>query len=135
MAQRLLARHCLPDRCLVSTAKRTRETVAALLDQNLVVSSQVEYISELYLSSPDTILNTVQTDFINHASTPKHIMVLAHNPGLETLADTLSGSRTGAMPTCAVASFSLEAEDFSVVHSANASLEFFTAPKLSEPER
>jgi len=130
MAQRLLARDCLPNRCLVSTAKRTRETVAALIDQKVVASDSVDYLSELYLSSPETILEAVQADFLMQSSANAHIMVIAHNPGLETLADALSGSRTGAMPTCAVASFRVNAADFSVVHSANSQLNFFDAPKL-----
>jgi len=129
MGQRLLERECLPDRCLVSTSRRTRETVAALIDSGVLATNQVEFIDRLYLASADTILDVVQNDFLEQASAPKHVMVIAHNPGLEILGDKLSTQQIGAMPTAAVASFSLEATDFSVVHSANAALEFYIFPK------
>jgi len=89
----------------------------------------VAYIEKLYLSSPETILDTVHSEFSQYADTVKHIMVIAHNPGLEILSDELSGNRTGAMPTGAVASFTIDADDFAVVHSANATLKLHCSPK------
>jgi len=130
MGQQLIERDCKPDRCLVSTATRTRETVAALIDEGLIEASSVEYVDELYLASPDTILDAVQSDYLMHAEQPPaHVMVIAHNPGLEILSDTLSVYQTGAMPTAAVAHFQIDAGDFAHLHTANTTLAFYITPK------
>jgi len=130
MAAELIKRQCQPTRCLVSTATRTRQTVAAFIEAGVVDASSVEYLDSLYLSSPETILDAVHTAFVSESPSPTHIMVIAHNPGLEILADDLSAYATGAMPTAAIASFSIDAEDFAVVNTANSTLDFYISPKL-----
>ena len=129
VAKALMDRGLQPDRCLVSSATRTRETVAALVSEGLVKESRVEFFDELYLASAERLMDVVQTDFIAQAEPPKHVLVLAHNPGLEVLADTLSGFETGAMPTAAVAHFQVDAKDFAVVNTANTQMQYFLTPK------
>lgn len=128
-AKALLNKGLAPDRCLVSSATRTRETVAALIAAGLVNDSQVHYYDELYLASAHRLMDVVQNDFVSQSTPPKHLMVLAHNPGLEMLADTLSGFKTGAMPTAAVAHFQVNANDFAVVNTTNTTLQYFLTPK------
>ncbi len=132
MAEALLKRNLTPDRCLVSTATRTQQTLAALAQGGLVAESSVQYYDELYQASAERILHTVQTDFLSQPTSPQHVLVLAHNPGLEELADKLSGSKTGAMPTAAVAHFQVNADDFAVLNTANTQLEYFISPKNLE---
>ena len=129
MAQELLKRGLAPDRCLVSSAQRTRETAAACIEAGLVRESNVVFFDELYLASPETLLDVAQTDFLCQAVPPKHVLVMAHNPGLETLANNLSDFETGTLPTAAVAHFKVHAEDFAVLNTANTSLEFCLSPK------
>lgn len=129
MAEALRMRKLSPDRCLVSTATRTRQTLDALIDAQLVTESSVQFYDELYLASAERLQDTVQTDFLMQTTPPAHVLVLAHNPGLEILADTLSGFQTGAMPTAAAAHFSIEAEDYAVLNTANTQLQYFISPK------
>lgn len=129
MAQELQTRGVAPDRCLVSSATRTRETIAACIDAGLVNQTSVVYFDELYLASAEKVLDVVQTDFISQTVSPQSVLVLAHNPGLEVLANTLSGFSTGALPTAAVAHFKVQAEDFAVVNTANTTLDFCISPK------
>lgn len=129
MGEVLTQRGPVVDRCLVSSARRTLETCDALMASGLFTQDQVGTYDELYLASPDTLMNVIQTDFVSQAEAPEHVLVLAHNPGLETLADTLSGFQTGAMPTAAAAQFHIDADDFAVMNTANCSLAFFVTPK------
>jgi len=82
------------------------------------------------LVSTATRTRQTHTAFVSESPSPTHIMVIAHNPGLEILADDLSAYATGAMPTAAIASFSIDAEDFAVVNTANSTLDFYISPKL-----
>ncbi len=129
MGEALKQRGPVVDRCLVSTARRTLETCDALKAAGLITQEAVCTYDELYLANPDTLMDVIQTDFISQAKPPTHVLVLAHNPGLEILADTLSGFQTGAMPTAAAAQFQIDADDFAVVNTANSSLAFFLTPK------
>jgi len=129
IAKALIERGVSPDRCLVSTATRTRETVNAFLQAGLVDESCIQYEQPLYLASPDSILDLLQTDFLSQQPPPRNVMVIAHNPGLEVLADNLSAFKTGPMPTAAVAHFSVDATDFAVMNTATTQLEFFITPK------
>lgn len=129
MAQELLKRGIKPDRCLVSTATRTRETIAACVDEGMVNDERVTYLDELYLASAESLLSVVQYDFIAAQTPPQHVLVMAHNPGLEELADNLSGFQTGPLPTAAVAHFQVLAEDFAILNTANTELKFCISPK------
>jgi phosphohistidine phosphatase len=82
----LLGMDLAPELILVSSARRTRETLELL--EPLPGSPRVERTSDLYLASPRQIL-----DYL--ALTPREIdrvLVIAHNPGLHDLAMMLTGA-------------------------------------------
>jgi phosphohistidine phosphatase len=100
-----------PDLILVSTARRTLETMEAL--EPWEATPLVEPMDTLYLGNAVQILNAL------HAvpETVRSVMVIGHNPGMHDLAlDLLRGSTraTGAarrleegFPTAALAEFSV----------------------------
>jgi phosphohistidine phosphatase len=75
-----------PDLILVSSSRRTRETLELL--EPLAATTRVERTSELYLASPRQILDQIALVPAETGS----VMVIAHNPGLHDLAMTLTGS-------------------------------------------
>jgi len=90
------------DRCLCSTAKRTRETLALWLEGS-GQSPSVEYIDDLYHASPETIFEWVK----QAAGSAQTLMVIAHNPGMETLVADLSREER-PFPTAATAVFEFD---------------------------
>ncbi|NJL71636.1 MAG: histidine phosphatase family protein [Candidatus Competibacteraceae bacterium] len=107
MGERLLAAGYVPDRILVSTAARARQTanlVAAALD----CGDRIDVSRQLYLAEADDILKRVR-------QTPpdvKTLLVVGHNPGMEELASYLAGSLQ-PFPTAAVAVFRQAGKDWS----------------------
>ncbi len=75
----------VPDVVLVSSARRTRQTLDALApwDETPII----EPMDGLYLASPDQILAIVA----GVAETVRSLMVVGHNPGLHELSMTLAG--------------------------------------------
>ena len=75
----------VPDVVLVSSARRTRQTLDALApwDETPII----EPMDGLYLASPGHILSIVS----GVAETVRSLMVVGHNPGLHELAMTLAG--------------------------------------------
>ncbi len=101
MAQRLLDRNSVPDLIMSSTATRTQETTVHLLHVFGHAAPQVHYEKSLYLASPETLLSTI-------ARVPegvKHLMIVAHNPGIEDLSAILRGVADDTMPTAAIRQF------------------------------
>src|SRR5579863_2056432 len=76
-----------PDLILVSPARRTRETLAALEPWN--DTPLVEPLESLYLASAGQLLSVLrQTN-----ETVRSAMLIGHNPGMHELAVSLAGSR------------------------------------------
>ena len=80
----------VPDVVLVSSARRTRQTLEALApwDETPIV----EPMDGLYLATPAQILSIIATV----SDTVRSLMVIGHNPGLHELAVTLAGSAATA---------------------------------------
>ncbi len=76
-----------PDLVLVSTARRTRETLAAL--EPWPETPLVEPMDVLYLASAASILGILQ----EVSPTVRSVMVVGHNPGIHELALDLVGAK------------------------------------------
>lgn len=128
-----LARHSfIPDRALVSTAVRTRETWE-LLAAAFTKAPPVRFEERLYNASPQTILQVIKE------TEPKirMLLVIGHNPALQELAAMLIASgdidareRLGEQfPTSALAAISFATDNWAGVHSHGGRLEHFVTPK------
>ena len=94
-----------PDLVLVSTARRTLETLAALEpwdDQPLI-----EAMETLYLAEEAALLDHLR----DVAETVRSVLLIGHNPGLHALAQTLAGGAeprlAGGFPTATLAEFAI----------------------------
>ena len=133
VAAALAERGFAPDTVLSSTSCRTRETwdlMAPLLGGD----PHVEYLSELYLASPRSVLSAI-------ASAPpaaRTLMVLGHNPFTHALAAYLG--RTGdqdrrdrvirAFPTGAVAVIELAGADWRDAEVGGELLDYLVPKRL-----
>jgi phosphohistidine phosphatase len=75
-----------PDIVLVSSARRTLQTLEAL--RPLEAGTLVEPMDRLYLAPWQTLLSVVQ----DAPETARSLMVIGHNPGLHELAMALTGA-------------------------------------------
>ena len=74
-----------PDLVLVSTARRTQETLAAL--EPWPAAPRVEPMDSLYLASADSLLGVLQ----EVAAGVRSVLLVGHNPGIHELALDLVG--------------------------------------------
>ena len=108
MSKRLLDSAYTPDLILCSAANRTRQTAQFMLDIHSLDEQSIEYDEALYLASAGTLL-----DFIQRVGNDvQHLMVIAHNPGLETLGRQLHPGSPSALATCALLRFGLHSDSF-----------------------
>jgi phosphohistidine phosphatase len=131
-----LARHRpIPDRAVVSTSARTRETWA-LIAAAFAKAPPVHLEERLYDASPLAILEVVKQT----ADDIGTLLVIGHNPGLQELAAMLTASgnieareRLGReFPTSALATIAFAAANWSDVHVRGGRLEHFVTPEWLE---
>ena len=80
----------VPDVVLVSSARRTRQTLEALApwDETPII----EPMDQLYLATPSQILNIIR----GVSETVRSLMVVGHNPGMHDVAMLLAGAHAMA---------------------------------------
>ena len=97
----------VPDLVLSSTAARARATAESVAEASGIDRDDVMFVENLYLAPPGTIVDVVR----KQAQDAQCVLVVAHNPGLEDLVESLAG-HAEAFPTAALAAFSLEIDDW-----------------------
>mgnify|MGYP000117588991 FL=1 len=126
-----------PDRVLVSTARRTRETWQEF--HSVFPEVSATYIENLYLADPDDIAAEIEK-----ASDAGCVLVIGHNPGLHELAlqlmeyggtrnELAAGEIRVKFPTSAVAVFNAKEDDPFNVYNFELS-EFLVPKDLRETE-
>ena len=108
MARALAETGFRPDVILSSTALRARTTAEAFAAE-LRIAVSLE--PELYGAPASTLLDVAA------ATGAASVMVVAHDPGMSVLAARLSSDRIEHMPTCAVATFAWDEDDWEVIDS------------------
>lgn len=119
-----------PGLVLCSTATRTKQTIAALVNA-WEKAPEIIYTHRLYLASPGELLKEIAK--VNEAVTS--VMVVAHNPGIESLAAMLvkDGNKQAydrmraKYPTAGLAMFTLESA-WDSINPRSATLVDFITP-------
>lgn len=106
MAERFAASGTEIERVISSTAVRAHSTAAELA---IALGLELELDAELYDSSASTMIEKAANSGV------RSVMLVAHNPGITLLADRLSDGSISHMPTCAVATFTWDADDWKTV--------------------
>jgi phosphohistidine phosphatase len=119
-----------PDRFISSPARRTRETALCVADALEFPRGDIVWEQPLYEASLEDLLAVIN----NHCTGAKRLLVIAHNPGLDTLLEFLARdqaqlSSTGKlMTTAAVAVLDFGAVPIST-NPASAHLEHLVRPR------
>lgn len=122
----------VPDRALVSAARRTRETWA-LLSQELPPIADVRVSDELYEAPPATLLGLMRAQL----EEAPNLLLVGHNPGLQGLALLLAQDIGSAhrkalaakFPTAGLAVLRFLYEDWADVGPATGVIEAYVTPK------
>ena len=131
-----LARHdFVPERAVVSTSARTRETWALLATAFSKVPP-VSFDDRIYDASPESSLAAIKETGREIGT----LLVVGHHPGMQELAAMLVASgdidareRLGEdFPTSALALISFAPADWSGVHPQGGRLEHFVTPRWLE---
>lgn len=120
MAARVAESGLQVDAILSSTAVRARTTAAAF---GAALGLEPLLSDDLYGAGARRLLDAASA---NGAAT---VMVVAHDPGMTVLAEQLSGGGIGHMPTCAVAVFEWQSDDWDVATATDPDRWRFDSPR------
>ncbi|MDN3495968.1 histidine phosphatase family protein [Planococcus sp. APC 4015] len=120
MAQRLADSGFRPEAILSSTALRAATTADAFAE---VLGAPVDRQERLY-GAPAALLLGAAAD-----RGAASVVVVAHDPGMSALAGRLSGEGIAHMPTCAVATFTWDEDDWDVVTAVPPASWTFDTPR------
>lgn len=112
-----------PDLVICSPAKRTRETIALVLEA-AGIEPLLRYDERIYEASVGSLVEIVSQ--IEDDKT--EVMLVGHNPGFENLLERLTGE-TERMPTAALARIALNAERWREAAANGGELELFVKAK------
>jgi phosphohistidine phosphatase len=117
-----------PDIILCSPARRTRETIALVLEA-AGIETETRYDERIYEATASRLLEIIS----GIEDDKREVMLVGHNPGFENLLERLTGQMK-RMPTATLALITLNAESWSEAAAKGGSLEAFVkAKELAKP--
>ena len=122
-----------PDVVLCSGAVRTRATLALVLPEFGTPPPKIHTGDQLYLALPATMLDVLA----KYGKGALNVMIIAHNPGLHSLALSLTGSGdskaiselASKFPTAAAAVLRFKSKDWRDVRAGGGDLTHFITPR------
>jgi phosphohistidine phosphatase len=125
MGRRLLDHGGRPSLIVTSTARRARQTARLIAEAIGYPREFLQSERELYLASPDTILNVIA----GQDNTFNDMVVCGHNPGITELACDLSGTYIDNVPTAGVVILDADIDTWDELGGARCDLVDFDYPK------
>lgn len=125
MAKRLLNEQLVPEIVVCSTALRAAST-AKLFNETLMLSPQkIILLPALYLAEP-TELHSQLEKLDNQYD---RAMIIAHNPGLTSYAEYLTGDEVAQLPTCSIYGIQMDVTRWDTVGQESGKCIFFDYPQ------
>jgi phosphohistidine phosphatase len=132
MAAHLAQKKCVPGLILCSSARRTRQTLDLAIPY-WKPRPKIEYLDALYHATAQEM-----TAILREApAKAKHVMIVGHNPGLQSLAIHLIGAGEPSerraiarkFPTAGVAVIVFDAKSWAELQAGRGQLMIFATPK------
>lgn len=115
-----------PDWAWVSTARRTRDTAAVLLDALALPGHLQLADARLYLADAGTLLDVLRETPVDR----EWAVLVGHNPGVTDLVNQLAGAHVhDDLPTLAVATFDLRCEAWVDLRPGTGTLRGLMSPR------
>jgi phosphohistidine phosphatase len=128
----LTERGLIPDLVLCSASRRTRQTFD-LAFKHLKTQPETRFVDEIYHATVPALLSVIR----DAPSAKHHLMLVGHNPGLQSLALELIGGGDPAgrrgiahkFPSAAIAVMTFDAPNWAATRAGGAYLTIFMTPK------
>ncbi len=124
MGLRLAAMAVQPDLIVASPAKRTRKTAKEIARGCGGKETLLRWHDDLYFGSPASYLELL----VRLAAEVDVLFLVGHNPAITEVAEFLTGSRFGNIPTCGVVGLEYSGQEPFTAAEGGGKLLFFDFP-------
>ncbi len=123
--------HLTPDLILASTAQRVKDTVETFVE-TINYKNELVYSDKLYMGEPQDFIKILKKQAKDYDT----VMIVAHNPGLETYLQIVDGE-IEAMPTAALGQLVLAIDSWEEIslESMGELTGFWTPKALKKKEK
>lgn len=125
IGKRLAKRGVRVDRIITSPARRALLTAEAVADEIDYPWGEIVCDERLYMGDVDDILEVI-SEVEEHVD---HLMLFGHNPGFTDMVNYFAPSSIDNLPTCGVAEFEFDIDDWSQIGDVTPLSVFFDDPK------
>ncbi len=125
MADRLANRNLIPELVVSSTAVRALETTELLMTTLRLGTEKLITTDSIY-EAPLSALEQAVCNLPDHVTLA---MIVGHNPGVSSLCDHLCSNANLQMPTCAMACFDLDVNQWADVYRDCGEMLWYDYPK------
>ena len=125
MGTRMADRKLHPSLIISSDAERAISTARIIAAKLRYAADNIVTDDDLYLASPATILRVLAARAGQHSN----VILVGHNPGITSLANSLSNARIDNMPTCAAFCVEFDIDDWRELPAQTGTLAWFDFPK------
>lgn len=131
IAKEIKKNNLVPDLILASTAQRVKETVETFVE-TIDFKNELIYSDKLYMGEPQDFIKILK----KQANDFDTVMIVAHNPGLETYLQIVDGE-IEAMPTAALGHLVLAIDSWEEIslESMGKLTGFWTPKQLKKKEK
>lgn len=129
MGQRLRKRKIIPDLLVSSPASRARETSLLIAESVGYPKSRIIFDQNIYNAGVPTLLQVIE----GFPGSVSSAFLIGHNPGLTSLAEHLTETSIGNLPTCGIAAIELGLESWVHLSGGLGKLIFIDYPKKDFP--
>jgi len=116
----------VPDLIVSSPAARARLTTEYICEQIHYPLDAVDFQEDIYEASVRTLLKVVNE--LNDKY--KTVVIVGHNPGFSYLAENLTHTEIGNIPTCGIVELQFELDSWALISQNTATLKSFIFPKM-----
>lgn len=116
----------VPDLIVSSPSLRTTMTTEYICEQIRYPLENVDFQEDIYEASVRTLLKVVNELDEKYQT----VIIVGHNPGFSYLAEYLSGTIIGNVPTCGMVELTFELDTWAAVSQNTAALKSFIYPKM-----
>jgi phosphohistidine phosphatase len=125
MAKKLKDKKIKIDAFVSSPAKRARQTCKYFANEFDFKKKEIILEPELYEAGQENFLKVIES----LKNKWDHVAIVSHNPGITSLANSLTETRIDDMPTAAVFALNIEADKWKDFRKAKREFLFFEYPQ------
>lgn len=121
------------DKIYVSTARRTRETIAPFLDRNPSLKERVAYVDMLYQFSASAYRQFIHEELSNEDDV---VLLVGHNNSIEQLATLLNNESQGyiRVSTCTLVHFEFNIDSWKEVAGETGKLKNYVKARSEDED-